>query len=278
MADGPVRLRVDGVVVAEYPGGTELDPAVVPRPYLHPVRTLGGAVVTDARPPDHPWHLGLGVAVPDVDGANLWGGPTYVRGTGYVPRDDHGRIVHAAFDDLDDGGFTERLHWLSPRGEPLLAERRSVHARPADGGWELELTTTLTNVTGRPVRLGSPESNGRVGAGYGGLFWRLPPVVAPRVWTADAVGERAVHGTATPWLAWTDGAVTLVLAAADGDPWFVRVADYPGLGLQLAARDPLILPPAGTADRGLRALVADGVLAEPAVRRWGDAAVVHTPR
>ena len=110
------RLRLGGVPVADYADGSALDPALVPRPYLHPVRTLGGVVVTDARPPDHPWHLGLGVAVPDVGGANFWGGPTYVCGTGYVAREDHGRIVHTGFDELDDAGFVERLHWLAPHG------------------------------------------------------------------------------------------------------------------------------------------------------------------
>jgi len=272
------RLRLGGVPVADYADGSALDPALVPRPYLHPVRTLGGVVVTDARPPDHPWHLGLGVAVPDVDGANLWGGPTYVRGTGYVAREDHGRIVHTGFDELDDAGFVERLHWLGAHGALLLTERRRVHVRPADGGWELEIVTDLTNAAGRTLRLGSPATNGRAGAGYGGLFWRLPPAGEVRVRTADSAGEQAVHDSVAPWLAWTDGAVTLVLAGTGADPWFVRVADYPGVGLQLAARDPLLVPPGRTITRGLRALVADGVLGEHVARSWADAAAVPAPR
>src|SRR3954451_21269079 len=52
------RLRLDGVPVADYVDGGELDPVLSPRPYLHPVRTLRGVVVTDARPADHRWHLG----------------------------------------------------------------------------------------------------------------------------------------------------------------------------------------------------------------------------
>lgn len=39
--------------------------------------------------------------------------------------------------------------------------------------------------------------------------------------------------------------------------WFVQVEDYPGVGLQLAARDPLTLPPRDVATRGLRALLAE---------------------
>ena len=38
--------------------------------------------MTDAHPADHDWHLGIGVAVQDVAGWNLWGGRTYVRDQG----------------------------------------------------------------------------------------------------------------------------------------------------------------------------------------------------
>jgi hypothetical protein len=37
-----------------------------------------------------------------------------------------------------------------------------VRARLVERGWELEIITTLTNATDRPVRLGSPATNGRV--------------------------------------------------------------------------------------------------------------------
>jgi hypothetical protein len=270
------RLRLDGVPVADYADGGEHDPALSPRPYLHPVRTLGGILVTDALPADHPWHLGISVALQDVDGWNFWGGRTYVRGHGYVWRDDHGRIDHAGFAQRDDSGFTERLRWLTPGGQLLLAEHRTLRAGLVEPGWELEIVTTLTNATDRPVRLGSPATNGRAGAGYGGLFWRLPPAREPHVYSATAAGEHAVHNSVAPWLAWADRACgfTLVLAGTDeasrADPWFLRVKDYPGVGSQLAARDPLMLPPGEGATRGLRALLADGVLDDETVRSWAD--------
>ncbi len=270
------RLRLDGVPVADYANGNGLDPVLSPRPYLHPVRTLGGILVTDVQPADHQWHLGISVALADVGGWNFWGGRTYRRGQGYVWRADHGRIEHAGFEQFGDDGFTETLHWLTPHGELLLAERREVKARPAGCGWELQLVTTLTNAAGRPLRLGSPATNGRAGAGYGGLFWRLPSAHAPHVYTATATGEQAVHNRAARWLAWTDRAAgfTLVFTgtnpATRDDPWFVRVEDYPGVGSQLAARDPLTLPPGGAVTRGLRTLLADGTLSDNAVRAWAE--------
>jgi hypothetical protein len=97
------RLRLGDVPVADEVDGSDLDPNLSPRPYLHPVRTLGGTVVTDALPADHRWHLGISVALQDVEGWNFWGGRTYVRGQGYVWRGDHGRIEHAGFARLGDG-------------------------------------------------------------------------------------------------------------------------------------------------------------------------------
>jgi Family of unknown function (DUF6807) len=160
-------LRLADTTVAEYVDGRGLDPVHAPRPHLHPVRTLGGVPVTDAQPSDHPWHLGLSVAVQDVDGWNLWGGPTYLRDRGYTARPNHGRIEHSGFAELRPNGFVERLRWLAPSGEPLLVEERVVHGRLVEHGWELRIGTALTNATDRGLRLGSPATHGRIGAGYG---------------------------------------------------------------------------------------------------------------
>jgi len=295
----PAALVLAGRTVAEYGDGRGLDPTLVPRPHLHPVRTLGGTAVTAVSPDDHPWHLGFSVAVPDVDGANLWGGPTYLRDRSYTWRTDHGRIEHVGFARRADDGFDETLRWRAATGEVLLAEDRAVHARLVACGWELVLVTTLTNATARPLRLASPAANGRDGAGYGGLFWRLPPGAAPRVRTPTAQGEQATHGSVAPWLAWSDpgttggarsatgstvddsgggaAAFTLVLAPADedtgADPWFVRVDDYPGVGSQLAARARRVLAPGAALTRGLRTLVADGLLDDAAAARWAAAEI-----
>ena len=57
-------------------------------------------------------------------------------------------------------------------------------------------------------------------------------------------------------------------AATRADPWFVRVADYPGVGSQLAGHAPVVLAPGAALTRGLRTLVADGVLDDAAAACW----------
>ncbi|MFJ4984848.1 PmoA family protein [Streptomyces sp. NPDC088732] len=256
-------LRAGGRDVGRYVHRPVLPGRLSPRPYLHPLTTLGGVPVTGFLPADHPHHLGAGVAVPDVAGRNFWGGPTFVRGRGYVERDDHG--VQEPVRGPEDGpyGFTEELSWRAD-GTELLRERRTVAVRAlGEDCWALDLAFTLTNPGPRPVSLGSPATSGRPGAGYGGFFWRAPrgPGRAA-VFTADAEGEEAVHGRTADWLALTGGRWTLVFAGATEetrrDPWFVRVADYPGVGSALAWAERLPVPPGGAVTRLVRTAVVDG--------------------
>jgi hypothetical protein len=259
-------LRVGDAEVASYVVDPDLDIRLAPRPYLHPVRTLGGTTVTDAVPEDHPWHLGASVAVQDVDGVNVWGGRTYVRGHDYVWRDDHGRVAHIEWLSADDG-FAERLRWYDQAGRVLLHERREVSARAAPHGWLLSFGYALSAPAIRDVTLGSPATNGRAGAGYGGFFWRATAGAA-RAFTASGEGEQAVHGSAEPWLAVTvANAYTLAFSGLTGDDrWFVRTDDYVGVCAALAFARPLRVPAGSTLSRRLSVLVADGALGHDQVR------------
>ncbi|MHA7289828.1 DUF6807 family protein [Arthrobacter sp. MDT3-24] len=280
----PVRtFDLAGHPVADYQDGSGIRAVSSPRPYLHPVRTLAGTVVTDHQPLDHVWHLGVGVALQDVDGVNFWGGRTYTRAAGeYVWRPDHGSIVRAGRPSPGEpsaakGKLTENFAWNGPDGAPILTEQRTwTWAAVGPSAWRLTLDFALSPAGNQPVSLGSPGSNGRVGGGYGGFFWRLPECSGARVWTPSGAGESAVHGSVTPWLAWSggftggtfdggtrqSGAATLVfVAAADStDPWFVRVDGYPGVGQSLAWDAPVIAEPGTPVRRSVTVLIADGIL------------------
>ena len=68
-----VRAEVGGVEVARYLDGRGTIPTSSPRPYLHPVRTLAGVVLTARHPADHDWHLGVGDGDPRRERHELLG-------------------------------------------------------------------------------------------------------------------------------------------------------------------------------------------------------------
>ncbi|KUO22713.1 DUF6807 domain-containing protein [Streptomyces dysideae] len=258
-------LRVAGRPVGRYVTRPELPARLSPRPYLHPVTTLAGTAVTELSPADHTHHLGVGVAVPDVEGHNFWGGRTFVRDQGPTELDNHGAQRHTAFQLRDPDGFVEELRWVAS-GAELLRERRTVAATElTDVAWALDFTFSLTNVTSGPLSIGSPATNGRPGAAYGGFFWRARKEDSePDVFTPDTEGEEAVHGNRADWLALVGTGWTLVFAGATDrtrrDPWFVRTAEYPGVGSSLAHDERVPIEPGDTVVRRVVTIVADGHL------------------
>jgi len=240
-------LTIDGLEVATYV-------VAAPRPYLHPIKTLGGTVITDVEPEDHKWHMGLSLAVQDVNGTNLWGGRTYVRGQGYTWLDDHGTITHEGFDELSDSLLVQRLAWRDKDGSVLLDEVRTIAAAPIDPQtWSLSLAWALTAVP--RVTLGSPTTNGReFGAGYGGCFLRLAK--APESVAAGSLeGEEAVNGCEEPEIHWRASDYSLRVSGAER--WFVRTSMYPGICDAWAFEKVRVIEAGETWSGSFRALIAD---------------------
>ncbi|GGX13496.1 PmoA family protein [Streptomyces chryseus] len=276
-----LTLRCSGRSVGRYTFAPALGAGLPARPYLHPVSTLGGVPVTEEMPADHLHHLGAGIAVPDVAGANFWGGRTYVRDRGPVELDNHGVQAHRGWKLRDPDGFVEELSWRAgPDGAAeLLREHRTVAAVALDTtAWALDFTFSLTNTSGGDLSIGSPATNGRAGAGYGGFFWRAPrQATAPLAFTAAERGEAAVHGRTADWLGLTGDGWTLVFAGATArtrcDPWFVRTGAYPGVGSALAWERRLPLAAGETVVRRLVTVVADGALGRGAAAAYVRRAV-----
>jgi predicted dehydrogenase len=271
-----VRAQLSDANVADYRDGLGTIPTSSPRPYLHPVQTLGGVVVSAHHPADHDWHNGVGMAIPDVNGSHFWGGGTYVHGQGYVLLDNHG-VITGEPPTLDGDQFSQNLRWIGHEGSVHLQEVRSISWTALnDQAWKLIFESDLHADSGAEIN--SPGSKGRVGGGYGGFFWRFPACGNVEVFTAERRGEDEVHGTVAPWLAWiadftagpgVSGPATIVVAAPDaaeaGEPWFVRVRDYPGLGSALAWDRPKVLSPGAPLHRRFQVAIADGRLSEAEV-------------
>lgn len=236
-----------------------------PRPYFHPLRTVGGDLVSLFRPHDHVWHKGIAWSLPNVGPHNFWGGPTYVRGQEYVQLDNDGSMVHEGFtaEHAGDDGVTvtESLTWVTQAGERVVKESRTFTVtladttspgprRPeatidgtADDGpaWVLTFQTTMTNISGGALPIGSPTTNGRENAGYGGLFWR-----GPRSFTGGTIlapgfaGGEEIRGQRAPWVGFTGThdetarRSTLVMVDSPDNP---RGPSSPGLDPEWFARN-----------------------------------------
>lgn len=214
-----------------------------PRPFFHPVRTLAGDPVTLYRPHDHVWHKGIALSLPNVGTENFWGGPTFRRG-GYVQVPNDGAMRHEGFDVAvakdDVVRLGEHLSWVTEAGQTPVIERRMIAATawPSDAAWLIAFETALLNVSGADIVIGSPTTEGRPNAGYGGLFWRGPrSFTGGTVVTPDGTGGDELMGTRGPWLAFAgrhDGhgrASTLIFRDAPGNfsypsQWFVRSTPY----------------------------------------------------
>jgi len=213
-----------------------------PRPYLHPVRTLAGDVVSIYRPHDHVWHKGIAWSLPNVGPENFWGGPTFVRDEGYQPLPNNGAMRHRFFvEQVSEGTcsrFTHTLDWVTESGETWFDETRTLRVSLVDGGWLLDFATALRNVRGSAVRIGSPTTEGRPDAGYGGLMWRGPrSFTGGRVVLPTRSGGDELMGERAPWLAFhgrhddhgRESTLVFVDAPTNrGHPtkWFVRSAPF----------------------------------------------------
>ncbi|MDQ0792355.1 PmoA family protein [Streptomyces sp. B1I3] len=277
-----VTVAGSGIELMRYVYRAE-DAWEAPKPYIHPLRTLSGRVVTGYRPHDHRWHKGLQMTASHLSGQNLWGGNTYVRGEGYLALPERvGSMAHIGFDEVSvhEGGarFTERLTW-HPHGGGLWAdETRRIEVHDVDetaGSWALTWESSITNRRGEPLRFGSPTTAGRDDAGYTGLFWRGPRafrdgrILAPRGQGPELMGRQA------QWLAYTgehdgaDGHATLVFVHAPGNDhtgeggahpshWFVRNSPFAAVAPSFAFHEELVLDPGATLTRRYQVLVADG--------------------
>ena len=277
--DADLVVSHDDVELARYVYVAPEPQLESPRPYFHPLRTLGGHVVTLYRPHDHVWHKGIALSLPNIErlGAtveheNFWGGVTFLRGREYVQLDNNGAMRHRDFRRQDASPdlvhVAHELDWISQRGDRWIDELRSFAVTVHDNAWVLSFATRLTNASGAPLRFGSPTTQGRPNAGYGGLFWRGPrsfsdgTVLAP-----SGAGGDEMMGSTSPWLGFTGkhdgrgGASTLVYVsdpAGPPDRWFVRSGIFACICPAPFFDTEVDLPPGESLELQHAVVIADG--------------------
>jgi hypothetical protein len=157
-----VGSAIDWYPDDELEPGWTLDYATAPKPFLHPVRTPAGHLLSLFEPSDHRWHRGLWFTIKFVNGDNFWEerppfGEQRVSG---IPR-----ITH---DSPDAACIELALDWIAPDGDRVIAERRAIRARATGDAYVLDWATTLT--PDRDVTLDRTPYT--TWGGYGGLSFR----------------------------------------------------------------------------------------------------------
>lgn len=212
-------------------GGQDLN-----RPYLHPLRSASGRVVTRSFPAgqlpgettDHPHHAGLFYGHGDVNGYNYWAiqnVPTPPAQTGGTA----GRIIVKSMGPMksgrESGSVRTVLDWLTPTGAPLLTETRTMtfYAHPElriidfdidimavqravfrdtkEGTFAMRMATALDEQP-RGEKGGAPSTAGRLMNAQGG------------------VGEANVWGKRSEWVDYS--------GRIDGEAVGVVMMDHPG--------------------------------------------------
>ncbi|WP_300344412.1 PmoA family protein [Nesterenkonia sp.] len=266
-----IGVRAGEVEIARYETDPNSPQDEAPKPYLYPLRFTDGGEASIRRPWDHRWHTGLQFTWSHVDDQNFWGGGSFDKETQwYVDKDNLGTMKHLRFRSEPTGGddvvLDEDLQWITAAGEHWIDEHRIQRIHSLDlhrGVWAVDLTTSITNVRGSTIDLGSPTTAGRPNAGYTGWFWR-----GPRAWNGCAItsatglsDEAEIMGTESEWVAFSSahddldgGGTVLVYSGTSASPdtevppvkWFTRTGIFAVASPSPAFDQEIHLPHEGT--------------------------------
>ena len=104
------------------------------KPFLHPVATPAGHVLTRDGTTSHPWHHGLWFTIKFVNGENFW-----------EEIEPFGTLHHAAAPAVDGPTLTGGVRWVRPDGSVIVEEqRRLTHVDVAPDAYALDLHLELT--------------------------------------------------------------------------------------------------------------------------------------
>ena len=175
------------------------------KPFIHPLTLPDGRVITDIRPADHIWHLGLWWCWKYINGVNYWeprGNKGVVTDGETFVRDWQAAITGATATVTLD--IVYRLRDQS--ADPVMTEHRTVHfqAPDATGSYQIETHHAFTVGANKVVLERTPpkENSG----GYAGFGVRLAPccndfTVTSSIQSSD---QQAIRTAAVEWVDYSD--------------------------------------------------------------------------
>jgi hypothetical protein len=210
-----VRIEIDGRPFTELFFGPETG-----KPYLHPLRSASGRIVTRLYPMevvegerhDHPHHQGLWFAHGDVNGFDFWSATAERRG-GKFGRIALKRLVKLE-NGLQKGSLTAEFDWLAPDGEVLLTERRTMvfHSDPALRVIDFDILLQAV----QQVRFGDTKE----GTFAIRVAESMNETRGGRLVSADGrSGEKLVWGTRAPWMDYS--------GQVEGETVGIAIFDHP---------------------------------------------------
>jgi hypothetical protein len=215
---GKVSVEIDGKPYTELFAGPETK-----KPYLHPLRTASGIVVTRGypmltdiagEPKDHPHHRGLWFTHGDVNGYDFWGNEDSQKGAGK----GKGVVALKKIDKVTGGKakgtIDATFEWQIPGGKTLLTERRTMSFYSDPQLRTVDFDATLS--PDEPVKFGDTKE---------GMF--AIRLAAPleeerggKMTNAQGKsGEKNVWGKRSEWVDYT--------GQIDGQPVGVAIFDHP---------------------------------------------------
>ncbi len=192
------------------------------KPYLNPLRTPSGKIVTrrwpmeknvEGEPKDHPHHRGLWFNHGDVNGIDFWGSDPALK------NDKKARIAVKQITSVKGGKkkgtITGVFDWLNLDGSPLLTEDRvmTFYAQPDVRTIDFDIKLTAHAA----VKFGDTKE--------GSFGLRLAPSLqesksGKMVNAEGAVGEKAVWGKRSPWVDY--------YGPLEGETVGIAILDHPG--------------------------------------------------
>jgi len=221
---GRIAVEIDGKPFTDFYFGPD-----TPKPYLHPLRSASGVIVTRRYPMekipgetvDHTHHRGLWFTHGDVNGIDFWMNEPDGK------RPNLGRVVLDKITEAKGGPKTGTISglfdWKGPDGKTLLREARTMvfHSDPALRIIDFDLTLTAVE----KVKFGDTKEGTfavRVAPGLEAPS-RNPPADPPRTGKmVDAEGrqsEAQVWGKRAPWVD--------VYGTVEGQALGIAILDHP---------------------------------------------------
>jgi len=192
------------------------------KPYLHPLRSASGKLVSrrfpmenvDGESKDHPHHRGLWFSHGDVNGWDFWANEKNQKGVGKgIGTIVLDKIVKAK-GGKKSGVIEANFTWKDGTGKALLAEQKTITITPMGTSRAIDVDIQLTALDA--VKFGDTKE----GVFAIRLAKALEETQTGTMRSASgAMKEKAVWGSASPWVDYT--------GTVEGESLGIAIFDHP---------------------------------------------------